>query len=100
MRLLEELGADGRLAAPPTRLDELARALPEPERSQVAELSTVIGNRARDVRRLERRNRVLIESGRRSLEGFLKLLVAPREQLTYGSNGPDLSEPRFFSSAA
>ena len=101
LRLLEELVAAGRLAAPPVRLRELAAALPAPERAAVERLAGVLAERARDIRRLERRNRTLIEAGRRCIDGFLRLLIAPREPSTYGP-APDgaASEPRFFSRAA
>jgi flagellar biosynthesis/type III secretory pathway chaperone len=100
LRLLEEMVAHGHLDSPPARLDELSRRLPEPERSQVAALARRMGEQARHIRRLERRNRELIESGRRTLDGFLKLLVAPRDTNTYGQRQSVDAEPRFFSGAA
>jgi flagellar biosynthesis/type III secretory pathway chaperone len=91
LKLVESLGGTGLPASP--SLTRLAEALEGEHREKLLSLAARIGSCAADVRRLTRRNRRLIESGIKCVQGFLDLIFAP-EPAGYGQDGAERSEPR------
>jgi flagellar biosynthesis/type III secretory pathway chaperone len=100
LRLVEELLRCGALPAAPAKLGELALLLPRPQSDSVLNLSRSVAAHAESIRRIGRRNRRLIEAGRRCLDGIVELLVRPRERVTYAPEDAVPAEARFFSSEA